>query len=447
MKTKTILWSVVSFLVIGLAASAFWWLRRPQVITFSDDGKVTLLAVEYGKHHAPPAVTASATSTNKAPVRRGNGSFTTAEDTLVLWVREESDTNGNQYHGFQFYAYDKAGTACVGSSMMHTGNGRQGNGVVGIEFNAFPRRQGKFLVGVQEQSNNGQEMADRKLVISNPVRDSFPNWTAEPLPATKDDDSLSVTLTKLIFGADTPYQRDQDNADDPVNKGVQAVFQVQWNGKTANNWQPVSVETSDATSNHVNGACNTQWNGDEGTATYQWGLWADEPAWKVKFEFSQQSDFAGNDLWTVQNIPVQPGRQRDFTAAARNSRTNAAAASAAIAETELNGIHLKILPAKQFTDVGPNNYLQGGLMIQVNPALPDGMRMTLVQLTDGQTNDVTYSSYGMIRSGTGAAAVTTYRYALREIDGVTNLNLTLALHKSRFVEFTVKPENAAAAAQ
>jgi len=28
---------------------------------------------------------------------------------------------------------------------------------------------------------------------------------------------------------------------------------------------------------------------------------------------------------------------------------------------------------------------------------------------------------------------------MQNITGVTNLNLTIALHKSRFVEFTVKP--------
>jgi len=33
---------------------------------------------------------------------------------------------------------------------------------------------------------------------------------------------------------------------------------------------------------------------------------------------------------------------------------------------------------------------------------------------------------------------------LQNIAGATNLNLTIALHKSRFVEFTAKPEKAAA---
>jgi hypothetical protein len=439
MKTKTILWSVVSILIIGVVVAAVWWLRRPQVITFSDDSKVTLLAVEYGKRHAPPTVKASTTSTNRAPAARGRGSFTTTNDTLVLWVRQEYDASGNQYHGFQYFAYDKAGTACVGNFTTHNvGNGRRnGNDVVGIEFNSFPRRQGKFLVGVQENGNGGQEMSEQKFSISNPTRGSFTKWTAEPLPAAKEEDDVSVTLTKLVFGADNTYQRNQDNPDDPVNKGVQAVFQVQRNGKTVNNWQPVSVVTSDATGNHVNGGPNTQWNGDEGTTTYQWGLWPDEPAWKIKFEFSQQSNFADNELWTVQNIALQPGRQQDFNNSARNNRTNTA-----VAETDLSGFHLKILQAKQFTDVGPNNYQQGGLLIQIIPDLTEGMRLTLAKLTDDQSNDIGHSDYNSYRNNN----VTTYRYALRDISGITNINLTVALHKSRFVEFTAKPEKAAAAA-
>jgi hypothetical protein len=435
MKTRTILWSAVSVLIIGLAAAAVWWLRQPQVITFSDDSKITLLAVEYGKRHAPPTVKASATPTTRAPAR-GRGSFTTTNDTLVLWVRQEYDTK-QQYHNFQYCVYDKADTACVQTYGRNYGNGRQGNDIVAVQTEAFPRRQGKFVVRVQENSNNGQEMSDQKFVISNPARRLFTKWTAEPLPATKEDEDLSVTLTKLVFGADTTYQRNQDNPDDPVNKGVQAVFHVQRNSKTASNWQPVSVVTTDVTGNHVNGSCNTQWNGDEGTTTYQWGLWSDEPAWKIKFEFSQQSDFAGNELWTVQNIPLQPGRQQDFYNYARNSRTNAI-----VAETDLNGVHLKIFPAKQFTDVSPNSQPQGGLTIQTDQALPDGMRMTLVKLTDDQNNDVGYWDNGSGRNNN----ITYCRYALRDISGVTNLNVTVALHKSRFVEFTSKPEKAAAAA-
>jgi hypothetical protein len=424
MKTKILLWGSSSILVIGVAA-AVWWLQRPQVIIFGDDSKVTLVGKDYGKRHTPPSV--------RGITRRN--SFTTTEDTLVLWVRQEYDSK--QWHNFQYFLYDKSGTACVNSSGMNYGNrGRQGNELIAVEFSAFPRRQSKFLVGVQENSNGSQEIAEQKFSISNPARGSFPKWTADPLPSTKDDEDLSVTLSKLVFGAETTYNRNQDNPDDAINKGVSAGFQVQRSGKAVNNWQPVSVQTTDATGNQVGGWCNTRWDGNDGATTYQWGLWSDEPAWKIKFEFSQQSDFADNELWTVQNIPLQPGRSQDFwNNAGRQAKTNTP-----FAEADVNGVHLKIFPAKHFTDRAPNTQPQGGLTIEADGTLPEGMRMTLIKITDDQTNDVGYWDSGVNRINKSAF----YRYQLRDVYGLTNLNVTLALHKSRFVEFTAKPEVAAA---
>ena len=77
----------------------------------------------------------------------------------------------------------------------------------------------------------------------------------------------------------------------------------------------------------------------------------------------------------------------------------------------------------------------GGLHIQATPSLPAGMRMTLVKLTDDQGQDL--QNYNSGSSGNGTS--TTYGYQLQNIAGATNLNLTIALHKSRFVEFTAKP--------
>lgn len=429
MKLKILLWSVVSILIIGLAAGAFWWLWRPQVITFDTGDTVTLLAVDYGKRHTPPNVKAPAGTR----ARRGN-SFTTPTDTLVLWVRQQHDPQ--QYANFQYYLYDQAGTACAASyGYGGGGNGRQGSEVVGVRFQAFPRRQGKFIVRVQENGNGGQEMSDQKFVIRNPARKSHPAWTAEVLPDMKMDDDFSVMLTKLVSGAAMPYQRDQDDADDAANKGVQATFHIERNGDVVTNWEPVSIETSDATDNHVTGfVAQNDWQNGDDTVAYQYGLWPDEPAWKLRVEFSRQSGYSADELWTVQNIPLEPGRQMDFY----NYNGPRGNTNEAFAETDLNGYHLKIFAAKQFTDVPANSQPQGGFSIETTPSLPEGMRLTLVSLTDDQTNDIGNWNFGTFGNGTS----TTYRYGLRDIDGVTNLDLTLALHKSRFVEFIVKPAKA-----
>jgi hypothetical protein len=428
MKTKIVVWSVVSILILGLAAAAYWWLQRPQVITLSDGSKLTLVGVDYGKKHAPPAAKAAPAPTAKTPARRGNGSFTTTNDTLVAWVRQEYDSQ--QYHYFQYFAYDQAGAACVSAGYGSGGN-RQGNEVVGLRLDAFPRRQGKFVLRVLENGNGGQELSDQKFVIHNPGSSSFASWTPMPLPSTQEDDDVSVTLTKLLAGAAMPYQRGNADAGDALNKGVQAVFHLERSGQPDTNWEPVAVETSDATGNQSRGSiARNEWSGRDDTAVYQYGLWPDEAAWKLHFEFSQKSNFADSELWTVPNLPLLPGRQMDFYNNRRNN-TNTPFAAA-----DLNGFRVKVFPAKVFTNLPPMAQSQGGLTVQLEPALPTGMHLTLVTLTDDQTNDVAFWNSGT----SGMGKYTTCMFGLRDLDGVTNLNLTLALHRSRFVDFTVKPE-------
>ena len=244
---KIILGSVVLILILGLSGGAAWWLLRPQVITFDTTGdKVTLLAVDYGKKHVPPGVKTTGT-TARTRTTRGS-SFNTTNDTLVLWFRQVHDPQ--QYANFQYYLYDPAGTACA-EAYGGGSNGRSGSEIVPVQFSAFPRRQGKLILRVQEQSNTGQEMSQQKISISNPARGPFSTWTAEPLPNSQQDDDFSATLTKLVAGADMPYKRNQDDEDDALNKGVLATFHAERNGIAATNGEPLMVETTDATGNRV----------------------------------------------------------------------------------------------------------------------------------------------------------------------------------------------------
>jgi hypothetical protein len=424
MKTKILWGSLVLVLLAGLGTGAYWWSWRPQVVTLSDGTTVTLVGVDYGRKHTPPAVKAPAGK----PTRRG-GSFTTTNDTLVAWVRQTYDSQ--QYHSLQYFAYDEAGTACV-EAVSSSGGNRQGSEVVGVRLEGFPRRQGKFYLRVLENSNGGQELSDQKFVIRNPVRESLAAWTPVPLPNTQDDGDVSVTLTKLTAGADMPFRRNGEEADDAMNQGVRAVFQVERNEHPVTNWEPVVVETWDATGNHVTArSTRTEWDGHNGVTTYQYGLWPEEPVWRVRCEFTQKSDFADTELWTVPGIPLLPGRQMDFY----NNRRGSANTNAVFAEADLNGFRLKLFPAKVFTNLPGMMQTQGGLTVQTEPALPAGMRLTIVSLTDDLTNDV--ANYNSGTSGPGKT--TTCFYRLQDLGDATNLSLTLALHKSRFVEFMVKP--------
>src|SRR5208283_916261 len=117
--------------------------------------------------------------------------------------------------------------------------------------------------------------------------------------------------------------------------------------------------------------------------TYQWGLWPDESPWKLRVEFSKQSGFSDDELWTVQNVPVNRGSQQDLWNNGPNSRTKPA-----FAETTLEGIHLKLFPAIQFTNqMSGNGGNPGGFRVQADQPL-DGMQLTLVKATSDQGRDL-----------------------------------------------------------
>lgn len=430
MKIKVVLGVVVAIIFAAIVTGAVWWELRKQVITFDDGSELTLLGADYGRQHKSPEI-------NVAGGVLRSHSIDTSNNTLVVWIHLKFPSKA--WRNFQYYVYDKANTACVANSIENNSNTRSQNQIVGVQFDAFPRRQSSFYLRVQENSNDGQEMADQKFVVSNPAQGPFMNMTGALLPDTEEDGTFSATLKKLVAHAKMPFMRNNDADDtDPINQGVQATFGVKINGTNADNWQPVSIETSDGTGNSITGWLNGQQQGDDYVASYQYGLWTDEPAWKLRVEFSKQSDFNDDELWTVPGIPAQASRYRDFWSGRRGT-TAKAKTTAPFAETDLGSYHLSIFPVKQFTDMANSNP-QGGLTVEVDPAPAAGMRLTLVKFTDDQGDDIQHWDYGSTDTRKGIL----YRYGLQDLQGGTNFNLTIAFHKSHFVEFTAKPEIATA---
>lgn len=424
MKIKSVMWCVALVPVIGLGVGAYGWLQRPQVITFETGEKLTLLGVDYGRHHVSPV---KLTKNEKETQDRAN-SFNTYKKALVVWVRQEYDPK--RYQNFQYVLSDQAGTSSTRAMARNLGNGnnQQGNQVVAVQIDSFPRRQSKFVLRVQKYGPQGPEFANEKFTIRNPLHDSFTtSWQAESLPATKEDGDLSVTLVKLDTAADNPFNQD----DETSSKVVEATFQIQRNGKPISNWQPMSVVSSDVTGNSTSmGIYQNKWKDDLDVAVFQPGLWSDEPVWKIRFELAQQSGFASNELWSIPNLPVEAGERQEFYNYGRRN-TNAA-----FAETDINGIHLKIYRAKQFTDQPQGNAPKnGGFKILANPSLPEGLQLKIV-VTDNQGEELQMNGSG----SSGNGNTTMNNYLIQDVEGLTNINVTVGLHRNRFVEFMVKPK-------
>src|SRR4051812_22939786 len=82
---KAAIWILLVVLIAGIAVAFFLWLNKPQVINVGNNTAITLLGAEYGKHHVFPKVENGRDVTPK--------SFDTTNDTLIVWVLEESKSN------------------------------------------------------------------------------------------------------------------------------------------------------------------------------------------------------------------------------------------------------------------------------------------------------------------------------------------------------------------
>ena len=428
MKIKILLGSVVAVLILGVVAAGIWWERRPQVIVLSGGIKLTLLGTTYGKHHVAPKV-----KVGGARARGGGARMDSTNDTLVVWI--EAEHKANQYPNFELLVSDQAATACVTAWARNQSQVKSGVELMGFMLDAFPRRDRRMLLRVMSYGPRGQNISKEQFVVANPGSRSFAQWTPDPLPNTQSDGDLDVTLTKLVAGAPSPYNRNNGTPkNDPANLCAKINFDAVQNGHPATNWNPIRVDLTDATGNHLDTWINGNYQ-DGQIAEYimQSALWPDEPAWKMRLEMSRSSGFSDNELWTVTDVPIKAGSQQDVW----NGWNNSDKSRPAFAEATVNGIHLKLFPAIQYQDQG-----QGGQNVSYTiKADPDpeaaGLRLTVLKADDDQ---------GHVLQNRGASwGGGNYQYQYSGVRNLKTLNLTFALHKSRFVEFTVKPSKPAAA--
>jgi hypothetical protein len=427
---KILLWGGIIIPVAAVIAAGIYWKTRPQVVMLKNGTKLTLVGVTYGKHHAFKGIKSASSR------QRGRATLDTTNDTLVVWI--EAEFKQNQWPNYQLMVYDSDNTACVAAWQSTGSQGGNGVSISGHELDAYPRRDRKMILRVAAWGNQGgRQIAKGEFVVNNPGPRSFPDWQPEPLPDAQSDGDLSVTLTKCSFGNQRFMGFGNVNvpANDPMRKAVSVTFHAEQGGIVASNWQPIAIQTSDATGNH---SSMNSWstgldeNGDP-TITYQSGLWPDEKAWKLRVEMSRTSGFSNSELWAVSNVPLKKGSWNDlwnYNYVGGNRHTEDP-----VAETTLQGVHLKIYPARLLDQNFGMGQKSAGFRISADPNLPDGFRMSLAGATDENGHRLpTYGGFGPNGNNQG-----NYIFQLPDVRNAKSLNLTIAVHQSRFVEFTVKP--------
>jgi hypothetical protein len=446
MKTTILRGSIVSVFCCAIASAvaqnwdaavAFPAAGEPQVIHLDDGMKLTLLGTTFGDRHAPP---------HYEKFGGWNWVFT-AKDTTVVWVEAEHKTN--QWPSYELLVSDAANTGCVNIEPSQGSHVKDGVDIQSFALRAYPRWDKETILRVRPYQGS---ISKEHFVITNPVPGTFAQWTPKPLPDTESDGDLEVTLTKLVAGAPTPSWRGGVlvPTNDPAKQCVHLNFNFRQNGQSTTNWNPWPVQTTDAAGNSSRGLIYAYptngvyriWGrlkngsyipppehyGMDGYF-YQPGLWPNQP-WKVRLEFIQRSGFSDDEMVTFTNIPVRRGNQQDaddqWTWDASNTNWTF------IAQAKVNGVHLKLLPPLLLTNRWDRSQKDISIIIGAESnSDTKGMNLTVVSATDDQGRDL--ESFGI-------PWATHIPINFGNVhDDIKSVNLKLALHKSRFVEFTVKP--------
>ncbi len=439
--TGKLMLGLIGLILAALVVLAVLAQPHGRSFTLSDGTVLTLEHVSFGKQHrfdgrrwwerwlsrSPASWQRRLRTATTPPVAMTRVmTHSTTNDTLVLWfrVRRASASASPVWSGLR--VMDENAQAC-GQSIMRYSQVLSGiRQIEGIGFDAFPRRGRKIILRYYQQNPaTDQEELKWEFPIANPARGPFAAWQPEPLPATQRDGPVEFTLTRLVAGVD--IHNWARRATNPIKAGTLAAFRVSENGHAVTNWQVMNILSFDATGNvagnqmHLGHQDKGEW-----VMALTGGLWPDEPVWKLRTEFSRDSDFLPEELWTVRGL-----RTKDILLGPHwIIPTNI------LSSTNLAGYTLELKQLHASGSGEANRVDPVWVNVRVDPA-PAGHRLAVVKVTNEKGESIGRDLIGWGGWGIGGGK---YQFYLRDLGDAQTLDLTFAFHKSRFAEFTVKPE-------
>lgn len=295
-------------------------------------------------------------------------------------------------------------------------------------FTVWPRREREITVSVYHYPATGAVRRCGSIVFPNPLYRSYPQWKPEPLPSVKRAGDLEVALEKLSTGHSqlTEYKRLKGGGHE-ITFGTNRVdgenytvcfMRLRPLTNTNEVWQVSHVETSDATGNKIG---NNMMSGGcvDGHFTYSPALWPGE-TWKLHCELKRTGGFKPEEQFTFRDVPL--GGLNVTNRVARTTNCNGLIVT-------MEHIVRRAPPVDQLdwsrSEVSQVQFTLSG---QTND-----LHLDLLSAHTGNGTNLASRSW----SGTG----TNRTYHFREIPtNATTADFTFTVQRSRWVEFTVKPE-------
>lgn len=402
-------------LLLGGTAAIFWPRGEREsighTVAFSDGTTMTLNDVTYGEEHrylSTPLrerVISVLPAKLRAKLSSEKGVLNVGKPSMVFWLERRG--NGPTTGAPQLVLCDGSGFGTSGGySKMSMGG--PGNWVEGWAFDYFPRRARTFTLRIYEP---GKQYPEAKLIgeftVKNPKPGKYPVWTAPGPPVTAHEGDMAVTLVDLTAGVGRGANKWKP-APNPTVAMTRAGFRVERNGQPTKEWKPVSVEASDATGNLMDGIWGTGRERGMEYAELQPSLWPAEGGWRLKVGFTQRSNFVASELWTLR-VPIPDANPTNLV------------------HTNLQGAVLKYAGQARRSSLSGDHQFR----FRLTPPRPE-YRLTLVKALDDQGREA--KEVGSFESPIQ------WTFALEVDMNATSLDLTVALHRTRYFDFLVRTD-------
>jgi hypothetical protein len=252
------------------------------------------------------------------------------------------------------------------------------------------------------------------FAVPNPAPGPHPTWTPQPLPITRRNGDLAVTLTEVTTGV---------LGSEGEMVSTRATFRLSQRGRPTDEWEPVESVITDATGNTYNGP-RWSYSSHEGQAIVQvaGGLPTSEAAWKLRFGFARTATarFAANEAVTVRHVATP--RSKQFIPADRTAM--------------LQGTTIQVLgiagPGLNDGSSWYGAYRRPTVRVQLSAHADH--RLTL-RAVDDRGREVFASADDPQTSHRGSE----YHFPLTLPQDTRSLDLTFAIDRIRYVEFLAKP--------
>lgn len=419
-------WTLAAFAFAVVAGFIAWLIlgRGGRTMRLADGREFSVVAVTYGTNHVfeegPPWARLMARFGSRSTASRfgyrSSGYIPSTVPSVMIWSRwAVENSNGPPRFASVADAHGIA-TEPVDATSKQVSYPK----TVAWRFENYPRLQKEFKVRFYDYDLfRVRARREGEVAVRNPVAIVKPPAPASSAPVNATNGVLECTLRSLLCGGPPP--RRPLTARNAIAPWVTARFEFRENGQPATDWTIKRVESVGATGNYFMGDRLAE-ELEEGrrVARFTGAFWQDEMDWKLIVEVTPTRNFPAESFWTVRLVTsafLHESFATNLQAEARGLRHARVTIVPAIGDT--------LQPDKPGLRVV-------ALRINYTPDAPD-LYVDVAGATDGEGHELRVTPSPSPRAGLSEANV-------ELLSNTHDLNLTFAIHRSRKLEFRVRPE-------